>query len=361
MRPMMEYTSLIEKRRRRLTELEQLIEDPELFEDQARAGELMREHRRTQKLLNDWDQLEHVKKQIEDNTALSSGDDELAKLAAEELPELRKQAAELEEQVQYALLPRDELEDRDALLELRAGTGGDEAALFVGDLLTMYQRFAESRGWRYELLDASPNDIGGFKEVTVRVVGEEVFRFLKYESGVHRVQRVPVTEAQGRIHTSTATVAVLPEAEEVDVQIRPEDLRIETCRSGGAGGQHVNRTESAVQIFHLPTGIMVRCEKERSQIMNRETGMSILRARLFEIKQKEAQRSYSEKRRSLIGSGGREEKIRTYNFPQNRITDHRISYTAYNLDIVMATGALDELVSRMQHAEMTERLDELVS
>ncbi len=356
----MEYASLIERRRERLAELEKLIGDPSLFEDQARAGELMREHRRTQELLATWSELENLRRQVSEITAISSGDDaELAELAQAELPDLQKRVAGLEEQVQYALLPRDELEDRDALLELRAGTGGDEAALFVGDLLTMYQRFAENRGWRFELLDASPNDIGGFKEVTVRVTGEEVFRSLKYESGVHRVQRVPATEAQGRIHTSTATVAVLPEAEEVDIQIRPEDLRIETCRSGGAGGQHVNRTESAVQIFHLPTGIMVRCEKERSQIKNRETGMSILRARLFEMKQKEAQQSYSEKRRALIGSGSREEKIRTYNFPQNRITDHRISYTAYNLDVVMAAGALDDLISHMQHEEMIERMDEL--
>ncbi len=359
---MIEYESLIEKKRARLAELEQLIGEPGLFEQQTRAGELLREHRRTEQLLANWDELQRVRCQMQENLDLSSEEDaELAELAQAELPALEARIATLEEQVQYALLPRDELEDRDALLELRAGTGGDEAALFVGDLLTMYQRFAEGRGWQFELLDASPNDIGGFKEVTVRVSGEEVFRFLKYESGVHRVQRVPVTEAQGRIHTSTATVAVLPEAEEVDVQIRPEELRIETCRSGGAGGQHVNRTESAVQIFHLPTGIMVRCEKERSQLKNRETGMSILRARLFEMKQKEMQRSYSEKRRALIGSGGREEKIRTYNFPQNRITDHRIAYTAYNLDIVMASGALDELIGHMQHAEMAERMDELVS
>ena len=359
---MIEYESLIEKKRARLAELEQLIGEPGLFEQQTRAGELLREHRRTEQLLANWDELQRVRCQMQENLDLSSEEDaELAELAQAELPALEARIATLEEQVQYALLPRDELEDRDALLELRAGTGGDEAALFVGDLLTMYQRFAEGRGWQFELLDASPNDIGGFKEVTVRVSGEEVFRFLKYESGVHRVQRVPATEAQGRIHTSTATVAVLPEAEEVDVQIRPEELRIETCRSGGAGGQHVNRTESAVQIFHLPTGIMVRCEKERSQLKNRETGMSILRARLFEMKQKEMQRSYSEKRRALIGSGGREEKIRTYNFPQNRITDHRIAYTAYNLDIVMASGALDELIGHMQHAEMAERMDELVS
>lgn len=358
----MDYASLIDRRRERMAELEQLIGDPALFDDRARAGELMREHRRTQELLADWDALCCVRRQLADNAALAAGEDaELAELARAEQVELEAQVHALEERVQYALLPRDAVEDRDALLEIRAGTGGDEAALFAGDLLSMYQRFAESRGWKFELLDASPNDIGGFKEVTARVSGEEVFRYLKYESGVHRVQRVPVTETQGRIHTSTATVAVLPEAEEVDVQIRPEDLRIETCRSGGAGGQHVNRTESAVQIFHLPTGIMVRCEQERSQLKNRETGMRILRARLFEMKQQEAQRSYSEHRRSLIGSGGREEKIRTYNFPQNRLTDHRISYTAYNLDIVLASGALGELISLMQREEMQERMNELDS
>ena len=358
----MDYAPLIEKRRERLAELEKQIEDPALFEDRVRAGELMREHRRTQELMNDWDALQQLREQKKENIALTAGEDEeLAELARQELEEQNLREAELEEKVQYALLPRDAVEDRDALLEIRAGTGGDEAALFAADLLGMYQRFAESRGWRMEVLDASPNDIGGFKEVTARISGEEVFRYLKYESGVHRVQRVPATETQGRIHTSTATVAVLPEAEDVDVQIRPEDLRIETCRSGGAGGQHVNRTESAVQIFHLPTGIMVRCEQERSQLKNRETGMRILRARLFEMKQKEAQRSYSEHRRSLIGSGGREEKIRTYNFPQNRLTDHRISYTAYNLDIIVASGALDDLISHMQREEMMERMNELNS
>lgn len=356
----MDYAPLIEKRRARLMELERRVADPTLFSDSVRAGELMRELRRTQELLRDWQCLQSLRQEQEDNRALLSVDDEeMAELAREELEKVGARVAALEERVQYALLPRDETEDRDALIEIRAGTGGDEAALFAADLLGMYQRFAESRGWRLEVLDASPNDIGGFREVTVRVTGEEVFRFLRYESGVHRVQRVPVTETQGRIHTSTATVAVLPEAEEVDVEIRPEDLRIETCRSGGAGGQHVNRTESAVQIFHLPTGIMVRCEQERSQIKNRETGMRILRARLFEMKQREAHRAYSERRRALIGSGGREEKVRTYNFPQNRLTDHRIGYTAYNLDLVVSTGALDDLIAHMQRAEMQERLGEL--
>ncbi len=356
----MDYAPLIEKRRRRLEELEQQIADPELFQDRARAEELMREHRRTQELMRDWARLLEVQRQLEENQELAAGEDEeMAAMARAELEELQPQELQLLEQVQYSLLPRDTTEDRDAIVEIRAGTGGDEAALFAADLLGMYQRYAESRSWRLEILDASPNDIGGFKEVTARISGEEVFRFLKYESGVHRVQRVPATETQGRIHTSTATVAVLPEAEEVDIEIRPEDLRIETCRAGGAGGQHVNRTESAVQIFHLPTGIMVRCENERSQLKNKETGMRILRARLFEMKQREAQESYSAQRRALIGSGGREEKIRTYNYPQNRLTDHRIGYTAYNLDIVVTSGALEDLISHMQHEEMQERMGEL--
>lgn len=356
----MDYAPLIEKRRERLAELEAQTADPELFQDPRRAGELMRELRRIQELLRNWETLLATQQQIEENRELAGSDDaEMAELAAAELEELEPRVATLTEQIQYSLLPRDTTEDRDALVEIRAGTGGDEAALFAADLLGMYQRYAESRGWRLEILDASPNDIGGFKEVTARISGEEVFRFLKYESGVHRVQRVPATETQGRIHTSTATVAVLPDAEEIDVEIRPEELRIETCRAGGAGGQHVNRTESAVQIFHLPTGIMVRCENERSQLKNKETGMRILRARLFEMKQREAQESYSAQRRALIGSGGREEKIRTYNFPQNRFTDHRIGYTAYNLDIVVGTGALQEVIAHMQHVEMEERMDEL--
>ncbi len=355
----MDYAPLIDKRRLRLAELEQQIADPALFDDRERAGELMREHRRLQDLLRDWEKLCTVQQQLTDNRAFAEADDELGELARAEIPELEAEEATLTERVQYSLLPRDATEDRDALVEIRAGTGGDEASLFAGDLLGMYQRYAEGRGWRFEILDASPSDVGGFKEVTARVSGEEVFRFLKYESGVHRVQRVPETETQGRIHTSTATVAVLPEAEEVDVTIRPEDIRIETCRSGGAGGQHVNRTESAVQIFHLPSGIMVRCEQERSQIKNRETGMRILRARLFEMKQRELQQSYSAHRRALIGSGGREEKIRTYNFPQNRLTDHRIGYTAYNLELVVGTGALGDLLAHMQRAEMQERVDEL--
>ena len=231
----MDYAPLIERRRERLQELETLIADPELFSDGRRAGELMREHRRIQELLRDWDRLLETERQLEENRELASGEDpELAEMAQLELEGLEAALPELLEKIQYSLLPRDATEDRDAIVEIRAGTGGDEAALFAGDLLGMYQRYADSRGWKFELLDASPCDVGGFREVTARVSGEEVFRFLKYESGVHRVQRVPATETQGRIHTSTATVAVLPEAEEVDIEIRTEDLRIETCRAGRA-------------------------------------------------------------------------------------------------------------------------------
>lgn len=354
----MDYSPLIEKRRARLSELETLIADPDFFNDQKRASELMREHRRVQELMQDWDQLLKCRRELEDNQELSKSDDEeMAEMARMEIEPLAQEIARLEEKVQYSLLPRDTTEDRDAIVEIRAGTGGDEASLFAGVLLGMYQHYSEEKGWKFELMEASPSDVGGFKEAVCRISGEEVFRFMKYESGVHRVQRVPATETQGRIHTSTATVAVLPEAEEVDIEIRPDDLRIETCRSGGAGGQHVNRTESAVQIFHLPTGLMVRCEEERSQMKNREKGMRILRAKLFEAKQREEHEKYSSQRRSLIGSGGREEKIRTYNFPQSRMTDHRVGYTSYNLDGILA-GQINEVIAVLQHAEMQERLAE---
>ena len=286
-------------------------------------------------------------------------DPELGEIAKEDIKNLKTTIATNKEKLEELLIPRDPADDKPAIIEIRAGAGGDEASLFAGELYRMYLKYAENHGLKSELISKNENEAGGMKEVIFKVSGDNAYGQLKFEGGVHRVQRVPATETQGRIHTSTATVAVLPEAEEVDVEIRPEDLRIETCRAGGAGGQHVNRTESAVQIFHLPTGIMVRCEDGRSQLKNKETGLRILRARLFEMKQREAQQNYSAQRRALIGSGGREEKIRTYNFPQNRLTDHRIGYTAYNLDIVVNSGALDDIISRMQHAEMQERMDEL--
>lgn len=354
----MDYSSLIEKRQQRIEELEIEISEPNFFNDQKRASEIMREHRHIKKLIESWTALKKTEQELADNEELlREGDPEMAELAEMEIPGLQRKIEQLTSDVQYSLLPPDEMEDRDAIVEIRSGTGGDEASLFAGDLLRMYERYSEERGWKFEHMESSPSDVGGFKEVVCRIAGTEVFRFLKYESGVHRVQRVPATETQGRIHTSTATVAVLPEAEEVDIEIRPEDLRIETTRSGGAGGQHVNKTESAVQITHLPTGVMVRCEEERSQMKNREKGMKILRAKLFEAKKREEAEKYSAHRRSLIGSGGREEKIRTYNFPQNRMTDHRIGYTSYNLDGIME-GQIDEVIGLLQHAEMQERLAE---
>ncbi|MGE9270146.1 MAG: peptide chain release factor 1 [Verrucomicrobiales bacterium] len=354
----MDYATLIEQRRRRFREVSEAIEDPSLFSDAKRASEVMREHRRLQETLNLWETIQNTKAQLADNEDLAQSDDaELAAMAAEEIPGLRDKLPGLEEKLQYALLPADPDEDRDALVEIRAGAGGDEASLFAADLLRMYQRHAEKRGWKTEHLGSSPSDVGGFKEVVIRVTGDEVFRYLKYESGVHRVQRVPSTETQGRIHTSTVTVAVLPEAEEVDVQIKPDDLRIEVCRAGGAGGQHVNRTESAVQVFHLPSGIMIRCEDGRSQTQNKERALQILRSRLYELKQREVQEAYSATRRSLIGSGDRSEKIRTYNFPQSRLTDHRIGLTSHNLDGILA-GDLDEVTDGLQRTEIAERLAE---
>jgi peptide chain release factor 1 len=353
-----DYSALIAKSRDRFSELEEAVGNPDLFTEPKRATGILREHRKLQQTLALWENLQAAKRQLADNQQLAKSDDpEFAAMAAAEIPGLEATIAKLADDLQYALLPADPTEDRDALIEIRAGAGGDEASLFAAELLRAYQRYADLRGWKCEHLESSPSEVGGFKEVILKVTGDEVFRYLKYESGVHRVQRVPATETQGRVHTSTITVAVLPEAEEVDVEIKPDDLRIEVCRSGGAGGQHVNRTESAVQIFHLPTGIYVRCEEGRSQIKNKELALQILRSKLFEQKLREQQDAYSSHRRSLIGSGDRSEKIRTYNFPQSRVTDHRIGLTSHNLAGVMA-GDLSEFTAGLQKAEMAERLSE---
>ncbi|MBC7979963.1 MAG: peptide chain release factor 1 [Armatimonadetes bacterium] len=354
----MDYSQLIAKRKDRFAELEDAVGDPELFSDQKRATEILREHRKLRQTLDLWENLQATERQLEENQDLARSDDrDLSAMAAEEIPALETSLEQLRQDIQYALLPADPNEDRDALVEIRAGAGGDEASLFAGEMLRLYQRHAETKGWKTEHLESSPSEVGGFKEVILKITGDEVFRHLKYESGVHRVQRVPATETQGRVHTSTITVAVLPEAEEVDVELRAEDLRIEVCRAGGAGGQHVNRTESAVQVFHLPTGLYVRCEDGRSQTKNKEQALQILRTRLYERKLREQQEAYSENRRSLIGSGDRSEKIRTYNFPQSRITDHRIGFTSHNLAAIME-GDLGELTDQLQKSEMAERLAE---
>ncbi len=355
----MDYQALIEKKKLRLPEIEGLMAEEGFYSDPKKAAETTREYDRTKKLVEDWADLTKSRGELADNEELAKSDDaEMAEMAAEEIPALQEKIIALESAVQYALLPHDPTEDRDAIVEVRAGTGGDEASLFAGDLMRMYQRYAENRGWKTEAIDASPSDVGGYKEVVFKVSGNEVFRYLKHESGVHRVQRVPNTETQGRIHTSTATVAVLPEAEEVDVELKPDELHIQATRAGGPGGQHVNTTDSAVQITHLPTGLMVKCQDGRSQGKNKEKALKILRSKLLEAKIREEAEKYSAHRKSQIGSGGREEKIRTYNFPQNRLTDHRINLTLYNLDQVIA-GNVEEVIEKLQNAEMEDRLAEL--
>jgi len=354
----MDFNLLIERKRERFEQLEKEIADPALFENRKRASEIMREHSGLKQLLTRWTELETVRQQLDENRELAESNDvEIAAMADDEIPDLEKRISDLEREVQIALLPPDDNEDRDAIVEIRAGTGGNEAAIFAADLYRMYNRYAESAGLKVEDLESSPSELGGLKESIFRVSGEKVFQQLRFESGVHRVQRVPATEAQGRIHTSTATVAVLPEAEEVDLELRPEDLRIEVCRAGGPGGQGVNTTDSAVQVLHVPTGRIVRCQDGRSQQKNKEKALSIMRARLLEEKQREEEAKYSAHRRTQIGSGGREEKIRTYNFPQNRITDHRIGLTLYNLDRVME-GDLKEMIQSLRMADLQERLKE---
>lgn len=354
----MDFSGLIERKRLRFEELEAEASSADLYADPARARKVLQEHARLKKLVSDWEEMESSKRQLAESLELvESGDEELAELARAEVAEIEQKLPGLERSVQIGLLPPEPGEDRDAIVEIRAGTGGTEAALFAADLYRMYCRYADAVGLKVEDLDSSPSDLGGFKQVIFRVSGDSVFRKLRYESGVHRVQRVPATEAQGRIHTSTATVAVLPEAEEVDVEIRPDDIRVEVCRSGGPGGQGVNTTDSAVQILHLPTGKIVRCQDGRSQIQNRERAMQILRSRLLEDKIREEQEKYSAHRKSLIGSGGREEKIRTYNFPQNRVTDHRIEMTLYNLDRFIA-GDIHEILEGLTASDMEQRLRE---
>jgi len=288
---------------------------------------------------------EQERSDLEAMLADRSTDADMRALAEADLPQVEERIEELEKDIQILLLPKDAADDRNAILEIRAGTGGDEAALFAGDLFRMYERYAAAHGWRFEVVSASEGEVGGFKEIIATVSGKGVFAHLKFESGVHRVQRVPETEGGGRIHTSAATVAVLPEAEDVDIDIRPEDIRIDTMRASGSGGQHVNTTDSAVRITHIPTGIMV-VQAEKSQHQNRARAMQILRARLFDMERSRADAERSESRKAQVGSGDRSERIRTYNFPQGRVTDHRINLTLYKLDRVME-GELDEIVDAL--------------
>jgi peptide chain release factor 1 len=328
---------LVAEIERSFAELERQLGDPELIADQKRYADVARRHKqlsRARDMARRWREL--TAQQAEADEMLSDGDEEIRALAQEQLNEARTELPELEEELRAEMLERDPADDKDVIVELRAGTGGDEAALFAGDLYQMLNRYAESLGFKTETLTVSGGDAGGFRELAFEIRGDAAYSIFKYESGVHRVQRVPQTESQGRIHTSTATVAVLPEAEDVDVEIGPNDLRIDVYRAGGHGGQSVNTTDSAVRITHLPTGLVVTCQDERSQLQNKERAMKILRARLFEMYREQAQQEASAARLSQIGTGERSEKVRTYNYPQNRVTDHRINLTVHNLESVLA-------------------------
>jgi peptide chain release factor 1 len=340
----------------RYEEVNRMLVDPNVISNRSLYQQVTREHKELGPVVEAWRELCAVRQQIEDNELLSEdADPEMRALAREELEGLRGLETRLAEKLKLLLLPKDPLDDRNVFLELRAGAGGDEAALFAADLFRMYSRFAEAKRWKVELVDASENQLGGFKEVIASITGEQVYSQLKYESGVHRVQRVPETESQGRIHTSTVTVAVLPEAEDVDVHIEDKDLRIDVYRSSGPGGQSVNTTDSAVRITHLPTGLVVICQDEKSQHKNKAKALKVLRARLLEAEIGKQEAEIAANRRAQVGTGDRSERIRTYNYAENRVSDHRIGLTLHRLDTILG-GDLDMLIDPVREHYQAEAL-----
>jgi peptide chain release factor 1 len=348
----------IERFRCRFAEVEAVLSDPKVFDNPQRAQELSREYARLKELVAHGENYLKTLAHLDENRALLKSEppeSELALMAKEEIARLEAEERRLSQQIQFGLVPPNPTDSRNTIIEIRAGAGGSESALFSADLYRMYCRYAEARGWKIETMDSNPSDLGGFKEIIFAITGTDVFKRLKYESGVHRVQRVPATEAQGRIHTSTATVAVLPEAEEVDLEIKPEDIEINVCRASGKGGQGVNTTDSAVQIQHKPSGLIVRCADERSQQKNKAKAMKVLRSRLLEAKIAEENAKYAANRKQQVGTGERSEKIRTYNFPQNRVTDHRIEVTLYNLANVIE-GDIDPLIEPLMAHDLEEKL-----
>ncbi|MCX7625367.1 MAG: peptide chain release factor 1 [Candidatus Sumerlaeaceae bacterium] len=343
----------------RFASVEAALSDPAVLSDPEKLKKHSKLHNELGRIVSKYKDLKQLDDQIAQAELLShDSDTEIAALARSELDELERKREELLQELRILLLPKDPLDEKNIIVEIRAGTGGEEAALFAADLFRMYTKYAESKGWKVELLSSNETGLNGFKEVIFAVEGEQVYSRMKFEAGTHRVQRVPETEAQGRIHTSAATVAVLPEAEEVEIDIRPEDLKIDVFRSSGPGGQSVNTTDSAVRVTHLPTGLVVTCQDEKSQHKNKAKALKVLRARLFEIESQRQQRELAETRRKMVGSGDRSERIRTYNFPQNRVTDHRINLTLYCLDRVME-GELDPLIDALILEEQTEKLKSL--
>ncbi len=344
----------------KVAHLEGRLSDPSLMNDQKAYQKVAREHAHLLKLYTLYSQYQQVGVDVENNKLLLQGgeDEEMQELARAEIEELKEKERVLQDDIRLLLLPKDPNDERNTFLEIRAGTGGDEAALFVGDLYRMYSRFAESQGWKIEVMSSSPLGTGGFKEIIALISGEQVYSKMKYESGTHRVQRVPETETQGRIHTSAVTVAILPEADEVEVDIKMNELKFDVFRSSGPGGQSVNTTDSAVRVTHLPTGLVVICQDEKSQHKNKAKALTVLRARLFDQVQQAHHDKISQDRKTQVGSGDRSERIRTYNFPQGRLTDHRINLTLYRLDSIM-DGKLDEVIDPLIRHDQAEKLKEL--
>jgi len=350
----------LEKIAQKFKEIEESLGKPEVIADQKKFQALAREHKELQPIYDAYTEYKKTKKGIEEALEIieTAEDEEFVELAKEEKRELERRAEELEGELKKLLIPKDPNDEKNVILEIRAGAGGEEAALFAQELFRMYSRYAEKKGWKVEILSLNETGLGGVKEVIAMISGKGAYSRLKYESGVHRVQRIPVTESGGRIHTSTATVAILPEAEEVDIEINEKDLKIDTYRSSGAGGQHVNTTDSAVRITHIPTGLVVTCSNERSQIQNRIKAMKILRARLKELYEREQKEKLDSARRSQVGTGDRSEKIRTYNFPEGRVTDHRIKLTLYNLQEFL-DGELDQMIDALAAAEQEKKIEAL--